>query len=398
MSSTFGYVGYPIEVNPTDLLDEAVSYIQSLAPAWVPNDGNLDTWILQVLTSQDADLRMTASDVPDTIFRYFGSTLLNIMPIDATPARCTSTWIVNDASGYVIPDSTFVTIRSSTGVDVPFQTDGDTTIPPGSTQTQTGQVQLVAVSPGADTSGLGSIGGIIVLLDTLDYVASITQEEVTTGGVDAETSSQYNDRLARHLRRLSTRPILPDDFALLAFDVSPAVARAIAIDLYNPADNTYNNARMVTVSAIDENGNNLDGATKTLIQQAIAANREVNFIVNIMDPNRTQVDVTFTAISVQGADPAVVQADAITGLQNYLSPSVWGRDPRYLDNQATWIQVDKAYYFEIAEVINTTQDLDRIVSLQIGPHGGTMATTDVPLATPATLGIAGTITGTVTSS
>jgi hypothetical protein len=394
--SSYNYIQYPIETNPQDLLDEAVSYIKNLAPAWVDNDANLDVWIMQVLTSQNADLRSVASDVPDTIFRYFGASLLNIVPIDDTPARCNSTWTMKDTAGYTIPDGTFVSIRDSAGNDVPFQTDGDVLVPPGQTVTLTAQVHLVAVNPGADTSGLGSVGGTISLLDTLDFVISIRQETVTSGGVDAETSSQYNDRLARHLRRLSTRPILPDDFAALAADTDPSVYRVIAIDGYLPSNNSYNNARTIAISGIDVNGNNLDGTVKANITAAIQANREVNFVVNLMDPKRTTVAVTFTALAVVGYDPVQAQSDAIAAVQNYLSPAAWGRDPRYQDNQQTWIQVNYVYFYEIAQVIGNVQGIDRLQTLTIGLQGGSMGTSDVALATPATLTVAGTITGTVT--
>jgi hypothetical protein len=394
--STPDYIQYPIETNPQDLLDEVISYLQSKVPSWQPQDGALDTWIVQIMTSQVADLRTLALDVPDTIFQWFGSTLLNIPPIDATPARAQSTWTVQDGSGYTIPDSTYVTIRDSAGNDVPFQTDGDVLIPPGSTATADGGVYLIAVNAGADGSGLGSVGGPVTLLDTLAFVTGVVQTDITTGGVDAETSTDYNNRLAHHLHLLSTRPILPDDFANLALE-TVGVYRAIAIDGFNPADSSTGNARMIAVSAIDINGNNLDGATKSALQATLQANREVNFIVNVIDPNRTAVDVTFAAISVLNYDPAQVQADAIAAVQNYLSPATWGQAP-FVDNPQTWVQIDKVYYFEMVQAISNVQGVDRLVSLTMAVHGGTLASSDVALVTPATLAEAGTINGTVTSS
>jgi hypothetical protein len=393
--STYSYISYPIETSPQDLLDEMVAYIKSKAPSWVENDANLDVWIMQIVASQAGDLRTLASDVPDSIFRYFGSTLLGLAPIDDIAAATESTWTMKDNAGYTVPAGTFVTIRDTSGIDYAFQTEVDTVIFAGSTVAD--NVRLIAVQPGSSGSGLGTVGGTVNLLDTLDFVASITQDAITSGGSDAETASDYNDRLARHLRRLSTRPILPVDFELLALDI-PGVYRAIAIDLYNPADHTTNNPRMLTLSCIDELGNNLDGTTKALIDSTVQANREVNFICNIMDPNRSIIDVTYTALKVTSYDAATVQANINAAIADYLSPANWGRDPQYTDASAaqTWVQVDKVYYFEMAQLISNVEGVQRLVTLTMGIHGGSLASADVTLTTPATLTSAGTITGTVT--
>jgi uncharacterized phage protein gp47/JayE len=393
--SSYSYISYPIETSPQDLLDEMIAYIKSKAPSWVENDANLDVWIMQIVASQAGDLRTLASDVPDTIFRYFGSTLLGLAPIDDIAAATTSVWTMRDNAGYTVPAGTFVTIRDDAGNDFAFQTEVDVVIFAGSTTA--GSVRLVATQPGLAGSGLGSPGGPVNLLDTLDFVASITQDDVTSGGSDAETASDYNDRLARHLRRLSTRPILPVDFETLALDI-PGVYRAICIDLYNPADHTTNNARMVALSCIDELGNNLDGATKALIDATVQANREVNFICNMMDPNRSNIDVTYNAVSVASYDANTVKSAINTAIAAYLDPANWGRDPQYTDASAaqTWIQVDKVYYFEMAQLISNVEGVSRLVSLSMGIHGGSMASADVALTTPATLTSCGTLTGTVT--
>lgn len=394
--SSFAYISYPIETSPQDLLDEMIAYVKSKAPSWVENDANLDTWIMQIVASQAADLRTLASDVPDTIFRYFGNSLIGLAPIDATQARVASTWTVQDNAGYTIPDGTFVTLRSDAGVDVPFQTVGDVIVPPGDTATADGGVQLVAVSAGLDGSGLGGVGATVTLLDTLDFVTDVVTTAVSTGGVDAETSSEYMDRLVRRLRRLSTRPILPDDFANMALDVV-GIYRAVAIDGYQPSDDTYDHERTIAIAGIDELGNDLDGAHKTALSDLIAANREVNFVVNVMDANRTEIDVDFTALAISGYDTATVEAAAIAAIEDYLSPAKWGRDPRFTDSASlqTWVQIDKVYYFEIAQLISNVEGVDRVTALTINKHGDAPGTVDVDLTTPATLTTVGDITGTV---
>jgi hypothetical protein len=396
--SSFAYISYPIETSPQDLLDEMISYVKSNAPAWVENDANLDTWIMQIVSSQAADLRTLASDVPDTIFRYFGSSLIGLAPIDATQARLDSTWTMTDDSGYMIPDGTFVTLRSAEGEDIAFQTVGDVIVPSGDTATADGGVPLVAVQAGLAGSGLGGVGVAATLLDTLDFVLSVVTTDISTGGVDAETSTEYMDRLVRRLRRLSTRPILPDDFANMALDVV-GIYRAVAIDGYDPSDDTSGHERTIALAGVDELGNDLDGAHKADLAALIAANREATFVVNIMDANRTSIDVDFDAIAVLGFDAATVQANAIAAIENYLNPANWGHDPRFTDSAAlqTWVQIDKVYYFEMAQLISNIEGIDRITALTINKTGDAPGVIDVDLVTPATLTEVGTITGTVTA-
>ena len=126
------YISFPIEATPDEILDAAYDYIKTRAPEWRENDGNLDTWILQSMALEAADLRELALDVPDTIFRYYGE-LVGIPPIDSTLATANSTWTVVDNLGYVIPLGTQVGIRNAGGDLVPFTTIADVTIPPGST-------------------------------------------------------------------------------------------------------------------------------------------------------------------------------------------------------------------------------------------------------------------------
>jgi uncharacterized phage protein gp47/JayE len=62
---------------------------------------------------------------------------------------------------------------------------------------------------------------------------TVTLDAPTAGGVDAESDADYLDRLHELLTLLAPRPILPNDFAVLARTVA-GVGRATAIDLYNP--------------------------------------------------------------------------------------------------------------------------------------------------------------------
>jgi hypothetical protein len=387
------YISFPIEATPDEILDAAYDYIKTRAPEWRENDGNLDTWILQSMSLEAADLRELALDVPDTIFRYYGE-LVGIPPIDSTAATVNSTWTMIDNLGYTVPAGTQVGVRNAAGDLVPFVTTIDTTIPPGSTTTAAGAVVLQAATPGIDSSGLGGNGVAATLLDTLAYVASVVLTAVTSGGVDAETASEYNDRLSTQLQLLTNRPILANDFAILAQQV-PGVFRALALDGYNPADQTSNNQRMIAVAAVDEQGNAVSSTVKGQVDALLQANREVNFIVNLIDPTYTTIQVAVTVKSLSNIDPTLLSQNVTAVIQNYLSPATWGRDAGSQDPQ-TWIQTGVLRYNELITAISNIGGVDYVVDLQIGPQGGALVRTDVNLGVPASLTRAGTISPTLT--
>jgi hypothetical protein len=555
------YISFPIESDVTEILADAYASIKSVVPEWRENDANLDTWILQSVALEVSDLRELAKDVPDTIFRYFGSSILNIPPIEAVAATGTSTWTMADTLGHTIPDGTYVTIPNNLGESIPFQTVGDVTVAPGSSTTAVGGVLLRAIEMGSEGSGLGGPGVVVTLIDTLIFVNAVTLTAATTGGVDAETASEYNDRLSQRAQLLSTRPILPRDFAILAQDIA-GVARSVGIDGYNPFHNllsanaasvevdatpwavaanctiarstaqaadgaaslaltsvaagnmsalgtvaasvavspgdtitglaSFRSAvsarscrcylnwytsgdvlvsqtpagasvtdsttgwtqafvtgvapataakvrfdvevvaagagaevhyvdkmslrrgtgqdwviggtvetgveRVISVAAVDELGNNVSTPVKAAVDTLLQSNREITFLVYVIDPVRTAVAVTFTAKAITGYDPILASANAVADLQTFLNPTNWGVDPGVFSTGSTdtWIDKNIVRYSEIAQVISNAEGIDYWTAITIGIQGGTLAAADLTIPGPASIATAGTITPTVT--
>jgi uncharacterized phage protein gp47/JayE len=386
-----GYVSFPFGKSSDDILATAYAYIKSRAPAWRENDANLDTWILQALASESADMRQVATNVSDLIFRYFGAGMLNIPMTDAAAASGSVTITAKDVAGYTISAGTQVGIRDATGTLIPFQTTNDLVIVPGDID---GVVNIVAVIPGSSGTNLGVGGTNVELIDPLAFVTNVTLVATTSGGVDAETPTQYDNRLVRRLRRLSMRPILPEDFANMALDVA-GVYRAVAVDGYNTVGGTFGNTKMVTVAAVDANGNAVSAATKTAIQTYLNANREVNFVVNVMDPNIQAIDVTATVKCVPGADPVAVKAAVEAALRDYLSAAKWGLDPRISGSAAlqTWVDSPTVRYMELVHIVSDVTGVDYIMpaGLTLAKAGQAQASADVGSALPALLYTSGTI-------
>lgn len=381
------YIGLGDETDPIDIAQEAFDYLSSAISGWEPAPGNLETIIIESQAQEQSIERALAAQTAVDIFLFFGS-LVGITPLVATPATGTATFVMVDDAGYTIPAGTQVTVTGLDGEEVPFIVVEDVVVPALSTSTGVGEVLLEAVNEGEAGSGLT---GTLTLVDSLAFVESATIEGITTGGTDGETTSEYLDRLSRLLRLQAPRPILPNDFAALAQEV-PGVGRATALDGYDPDTDTYDNERMVTVGVVDDAGEALSTPIKNAVEEFLEALREVNFLVPVIDPVYTDIDVDVEAVALEGYDTADVQTRVEDALNEYLSPANWGFPTT--ENGVSWVNSTVVRYLEVAQVINNVEGVDYIVEgqLEIAEGGGSLSAFDVPIAGPIALPRPGTIT------
>lgn len=386
------YLGFPFVVDARQLMSNAFNYMMTKIPGWQPSEGQVDVWMIEATAGEAADIGTLVSQVPKAVFRYLG-TIYGILPESAAAASCSSTWFLSDSLGHTITAGTQVAIADAAGVLQPFTVLVDVIVPTGQTQTTVGQVLLVAAFPGAAATALGSPGGAVSLLDTIEWVTSITQVAATTGGSDGETDDEYLDRLAVELQTITPTPILPNDFAILARKV-PGVQRAVAIDGYNPADDTFGNEKMVTVVAMDSSGVGVSVPERAAISAYLESLRELNFVVNTMDPTVTLVDVATLYTVMPGFVIADVDDSVAATIADFLNPLLWGVSQRG-DDPVSWNNETTIGYLELATAINNTQGVDKITSLLIGVHLDLMFAQDltltgiVPLPGPGTITASG---------
>jgi hypothetical protein len=327
------------------------------------------------------ELRVLAGLVPDAIFAYFGSSILGLPPRAATRAVATTTWQLHDAAGYTISAGTTIAVTPPASRDsYAFTVDADITVPVGESIVRS--VNCHALLAGAAASGLT---GTVAVIDPLTFVATVTLDSPTSGGVDAETSSEYLSRLSALLTLLTPRPILPQDFAVLAQRSVPEVARAVAVDLYNAETGATGVPRCVTVIGVDAAGGALSSSVKAEVDALLQAMREVNFLVFVDDASYTAISVTCDVQSYPGTDPAEISSRVIAKLTGYLQPANWGVPP-YGDTSArSWINQTTVRYLELAEQVNRTDGVHYVNSLSFGVTGGPLGQTDVVLDGPAAL-------------
>lgn len=392
------YIGYPLVADTQDLIQRCFDYMEAHFPGWEPSEGQLDVAIIEAISSQAADIATLTTEVPTSIFRFFGSKLVGVIPIDATAATATATFYMTDNLGHIIPDGTQVTIFDGTGNAIPFVTVGDSQVAAGDTSTAVGAVLLAAVVPGADSSGVGSVGGSVALVDILPFVDHITQETVSDGGLDAESDTDYLNRLAVELQLVAPRPILPKDFSIMARNVT-GVQRAATIDGYNTADSTYNNERMVTVVPIDSAGAAVSAGIRTSVHDYLASFRETNFVVNTTTPTSTTVDVTTDVLLAAGYGQNDVQYRVEQAINDFLDPATWGIDPSDdPNNPVSWNNLTVVKYLELAAAISSVPGVAYVISLAIGLNGGAQTAADHNLTGVAPLPTPGTVVATVSLS
>lgn len=444
---TMGYIGVPTTTDPDVLTTAAEQYLMENIPGWVPNDNNLEIWLIAALSQMLATSRDVASIVPSMIFESFGMTIANLPPIAASPSEVQATITVQDSAGYDIPAGTQFGFQVTGSILVVFSTLNDTTILPGFT-TATNVIMMATVA-GSASNGLT---GTMVVIDPLVFITGCTATTTSEGGVDAETSTTYLSRLVADLQLLAPRPILPNDFAVLATSIA-GVFRALGIDGYNssrqftdgvtatdtslhsataafttadvgrgvsgsgifagstifayvsPTQVTLSHAttatatgvtitlaamtgqeRTVGVSAVDVNGTVVNGTIQSAVIAYLESLREANFVVTFVQPTVTTVNIVFEIHCTPGANSTTVIASVTAALQAYINQATWGgggNTPPSWDPTAGTVR-----YLQVAAVIESVIGVNYCALLTLN---GSAA--DVTIGGVAPLANYGTIAG-----
>lgn len=397
MASDFIYD--PLETDRDRLQQAAFDYIQTRWPDWEPSESNLEAWLIAACTRIVAEARDVAADVPRAIFRYLGATVFGVPPIDPHTAITRSTWTLeSNPAGRTIQDGHFVTIFDDEGEPVQFQVDGSVDIPAGTLVTAPGEILLRSIDEGPLLNGLGGAGVVAVDTESAAWVTQIVLTSVTEGGSDGEDDDEYLSRLSRRLTLMAPRPILARDFALLAADIAAqngVNARALAIDNYKADTDETGVERCVTVVMVDvDTGNDVLPDIRTIVDNELQAMREANFLVYVINPTRTPVDVSAQFTVLPDFDGPSVETSVADALDNYFQSVSWG-SPINVEGY-DWVNQDTVRRLEVATVINNVAGVDYLIptALTIGINGGAQTTAEefalpgaAPLTTPGTFAV-----------
>lgn len=458
MTVTNGYISLPIETNPTTIQQDALATIAAELPGWVPREGHIEVLLLEQFAAMVAESANVAAQVPLAIFSYFGF-LVGITPEAGASATASTTWTMTNNLGYTIPAGTVVGYQILGNQTYQFTTVNNVVVPAGQISTPSGAVEIISSNTGTAYNGLPAQN--LTLITALSYVATVQAVDISSGGVDPETTTAYINRLSAELQLLTPRPILPADFAALTVNVTGAY-RAVAIGglspgrgigsvaLFNTSSvissptasfnsgfdigrtvtgvgipsgtiilsvssassatmsseanatvvngtvvlgNLTNQERTVTVAAVDVNGNPVSSVVQSQISTYLQAQREVNFIVNVVAPTYTTINVQYSVYASPGYSTTALNSQINAAIESYLSPAVWGGGtltPPSWDAALTTVR-----YLGIAGAIEAVVGVQYIASLQIGVQGFPLSTVDIPMAGATPLPQPGQIAGSV---
>jgi hypothetical protein len=382
-----GYIVLPVTTDPNAMVQAALATIAANLPGWVPQEGQLDVLLLEQFAQMASESATVAAQVPPAIFQYFGS-LVNIFPIAGAASQATTTWTMVSSAGFTVPAGTLVAYQTLGNVQVQFATVNAFTVPPGSSTatgviiqaTTTGAVnnsiadsvpvvlvnQLAFVSSvvaTSTTSGGANPESLATYLNRLsaelqllsprpilpqDFAALATNVagvyramainllaagRTITGTITLATTTALVDTAgsfsAEDVGRLVTGTDIPSSTTISAYvsttqvTMSHAATGSLTTGTVVLGDLT-GVERCVTVAAVDIDGNALSPTVTAALQAYLEGQREINFLVFVISPTYTEIDVTWSGIAQVGANITTVQAAGDAAVSAYLSPSNWG--------------------------------------------------------------------------
>ncbi|MCD2193529.1 baseplate J/gp47 family protein [Actinomycetospora endophytica] len=384
----------PVVTDPDVLTAEGIAYLQAIQPGWTPHEGQLDVAMIEVFARMVANAARVMTTVPLSIFQYLGQQLFGIPPLGGQYATMNVQVTTVNNFGYTIGAGTQVLLMYGPNQSFLFQFAASLVIPPGST---TGTAVLVSANASSESNGV--LANNLVLVDGLAGVDSIVctdSPQAPTGGADAETQTTYLDRLRREISLLTPRPILAGDFATIALN-QVGVARAVALDGYNPGDGTANNSLMVTVCAVDAGGEALGADHKNELIAYLEATRSVNWVVHVIDPTYTTVNVTAQINVKRGYSLNDVKSAVAAAITNYVSSRYWGASVDSDGNPtADWYNTTVVRQLGVVGAISNIPGLAWVDSVSLSAGNASPADQDVnlsgpvPLTTPGNINVAAT--------
>jgi hypothetical protein len=228
------YIIEPLDTDADSIYQDFVEYMQQFFPEWEASEGQLDVMIARFFAMQTAFTADMASRVQRAIFRYFGSSLAGIPPHTGAKAFALVSFTIEDPVtpplDRVLPFGTLIGLTDSDGDVQMFELMDDMEVPAGTTSAQ------IAVEALEEGIAGNNITGSVELLEQSDWIQTGQVVGSSSGGSDPEEDEAYIQRLTNNLALMAPRPILADDFAVMARNI-PGVHRAAVLDNFRPGTN-----------------------------------------------------------------------------------------------------------------------------------------------------------------
>lgn len=348
-----------ISDDPDEVTDRILVGLADRMPGWEPVEGAPEVALAEELGREIATLNQATADALALAVAGMGETAFQFPAYQAVAAQV-EVDVTLSSAGTVIPAGFAVVGVTDNDDEIAFELLSDY----GASGT-TAHLTLTAAISG--DIGNGVPAGPLTIITATSSVLTVTATAASTNGADAEPIETYLDRLVDYLGTLRPGGVNAADLAALARSV-PGVHRALAIDLYDPADPGTPTERTVTVFPVDETSHPVDSGVATQVQQVLEDAREVNFIIHVEEPTYTPVDIVFDAVAETGADPAQVVIEITAELSAWLTN--WGATT--LDEQA-WEPRSTVRYLDAIRVASNAAGVAYMSSLTINGVAGDLA-------------------------
>lgn len=347
---------------PGDLVDRALVDAVSKLPGWVPREGNTEVVVLEADALMVAELVFAINRLPGAVTEVLAR-LFGLERDNGTPPTATVEFQLSDTLGHVIPAGTL--LRLTVGTDVlTFATDEDlAVVAPADTG-----VVAVTGTDATDVANGTAAGTVLEVLTPLMYVDAAELATAVADGVNPEDGGTFLTRAVQRFARLTETLVLPRHFELAALE-DPAVARALALDLYDPAVGPApgDNPGHITVAVIGQGAALLSAPAKAALEAALEEDALANLDVHVIDPTITAVEVDVVVVRDIAYAEADVEAAILDALDLYLSPE-------------TWEWGGTVYVNEVIALVDAVPGVRRVVDVQLDGAG-----VDVPIAGAAPL-------------
>lgn len=346
------------------------------------------SWAFMVATLSDLSQTVMASIFRFWGASILAQHLPYLAPIDGAAATLTSLWTAVDTAGYTIPAGTLVGFQVAGDTLVGFTVDIDTVIAPGNSTVDgvpltamdlgtagnglTASIVLIddlawVTSVTADAAPAGGVDpetddayltrlaqemtllapSVVLAADAGLYVLNVpgiakamgidnySPGRVFTDGSMSSTSSPNlaSPALAQFTNDDVGRAVTGTGVAA-STTIASVTSPTLAVMSHNATStgsgrtitlgDLSNIPRALTVAVADVDGEPCTSPEKVAAVALLQAAREPNFLMAVIDPTYTTVNVAFTGKSLPGYDPDTVSAAAVDAVTAYLSPASWG--------------------------------------------------------------------------
>lgn len=374
------YVGIDLVIDEQANLQTGLDAFGALVPNWKPRTSSFEYGILAAGARLATEQAMAVVAAGDEIFVGYGERVLGFPRNAALPATATLVFALGapaGSAGFKIPSGTAAALTAPDGSVVAFATDIDVTTAAAAT---TATATATALTAGAIGNDLSGVCDLVTTVETQQNVslAGVSIVTPSAGGTDEETIDSYRNRLVVRAQLQSEVPIQPEDFASIA-TLHTAVARALAIDLYDPTDNTYGHPDTNTTVLQGYDGGPVSTQTLNEVDDDLNSRREVGWLSHVIQVVPVPLDFAVTVTKRPDATDDDVTAAIDAAVKGWANPLTWGSPERPTD--PLWRVVNKVRINDLLGAVWKVEGVAFVESATI-EGAGTDYTLDRPYKVP----------------